>query len=128
MVSNIGVEGLVGQLLHWLDEQGYRFDDAVHGHTHNWAVDGNAQSNVVSGVASTDLAPAWGWQALSGSKGSVYKQGTYGSTKLCGGGEATITTATNAGSRERDLSNWPWNKTATITFRPVASHITKEFV
>jgi hypothetical protein len=126
MISNIGVEGACGQLSTWLDEQGYRFDGAAS-HTHAVTVNGDAQTNVVSGNASVAIDPAFGWQALSGSKGSVYKQGTYGSIKLCGGGSATITTATNAGSRERDLSNWQWNNAATITFRPVAHHIVKEY-
>lgn len=138
MVSNIGVEGLCGQYWIWLDEQSYKFSDTTHGHTHNWVVTGEAQTDVVSGVASADLAPAFGWLALSGNKGSIYAQGTAnvgGDVKLLAGGDyegksfdTLVSAVTNCGPRARDGSASRWSYGTRVTFRPVARHIVKEYI
>jgi len=127
MISNIGVEGACGQMYQWIDEQSYQFAGAAS-HTHAWTVDGNAQSNIVSAAASGDLAPAWGWQAASGSKGSIYKQGTYGDVKLLSGG--LWNDGSLCGSRNRGLFNYNhrWHSGSQVSFRPVARHIVKEVV
>jgi hypothetical protein len=79
---------------------------------------------LTSSAPSADVAPAFGWQALSGNKGSIYKQGTYGTVKLTAGGKATGTAA-NAGSRGRDASNWPWSTSAGVGIYLVAKSIEK---
>lgn len=131
MISNIGVENCAGARWQHLDEQNYRFDTASS-HTHSWTVDGNAQSNVVSGQASKDILPGGGWVTQSETKGGINTQLPYGSIKLCAGGSA-VTTASSCGSRARDASTYQWKTTTgqlgeAIATRPVARHICKEFV
>ena len=122
MISNIGCELCCGALDYWLDEQSYRFDAAT-AHTHAVTLTGEA-GTFTSAVASANVAPAWGWQAASGSKGSIYKQGSYGDVKLTAGGKATGTAA-NAGSRGRDASNWRWATSTGIGVRLIANSIEK---
>ena len=83
IISNIGCEDCVGVLYQWLQDQSYRSDgadEAAH--------------------------QAWAWQDLTGSKGSLYKQGTYGDIKLLAGG--VWDDAPHAGSRCRFASRYRW--------------------
>ena len=60
--------------------------------------------------ATIDLAyitsPAWGYYDLPGSKGSLYRQGTYGDIKLLAGGSWYI--GTSCGSRARSAYYYRW--------------------
>ncbi len=60
MISDIGCEDCAGVMYQWLDEQSFRNND-----------DGSSGS--------------FEWYNLPGSKGSLYKQGSYGDVKLRGG-------------------------------------------
>lgn len=84
MISDHGVYGACGMLWQWLSDQSYRFDGAAN-HTHQVTVSGDPET-VTSGNPSGDVAPAWGWVALPGSRGQLYKQGSYGDVKLAAGG------------------------------------------
>lgn len=55
---------------------------------------------------SVDPAPAWAWYDLPGAKGSLYKQGTFGDTKLPAG--ASWTSGTYSGSRSRYAYIYRW--------------------
>ena len=113
IISNIGCEDCAGVLWQWLDEQSYRFDAATV-HTHALTASGEAET-ATSGNPSADVAPAWSWKAQTGGKGSLYTQGTYGTTKLLAGG--AWYGAAYCGSRARHASNYPWNTGSDIGFR-----------
>ena len=97
MISNIGCEDCCGVVWQWLRTQLYRFDGATN-HTHQVVVSGDPET-VTSGNPSVDVAPAFSYYDLPGTKGSIYKQGTYGDVKLLAGG--AWTTATGSGSQSR---------------------------
>jgi hypothetical protein len=87
-----------------------------------------------SAVASADVAPAWGWQAASGSKGSIYRQGTTtgGDVKVLAGGDyegqsfdTLAEAATKCGSRARDMGAARWSYNARIGVRLIANSIEK---
>jgi hypothetical protein len=82
MISDIGLEGMCGQMYQWLITQGYRADGFTHSHT----VD-TTTSNASEPTSSDDAAPGFGWYDLPGSpQGSIYRQGGYGDVKLLAGG------------------------------------------
>lgn len=81
MISEIGLEGMCGQLHQWLLTQGYRADDFTHSHT----VD-TTTSNEEEPTTTDEAAPGYGWYNLPGSQGSIYRQGGYGDVKLRAGG------------------------------------------
>ncbi len=100
MISNYFLEDCCGALWQWLDEQTYRSDgadEAAH--------------------------QAWAWEDLPGSKGSLYKQGTYGDVKLLAGGHWNH--AALAGSRARDAHYYRWAAVSVIGCRFAARSITK---
>ncbi len=100
MISNIGCEDCCGALWQWLRDQSMRID-ITHSHTENTA----ASYTQNAATAITDPA-TWGWYNLPGSKGSLYKQGTYGDVKLLAGGDWTY--GTGCGSRSRYASSYRW--------------------
>jgi len=102
MVSNIGCEDCAGAMWQWLDEQSYQLSSLAHTHTENTAA--AYTQNAVTGSA--DPSPAWGWYALPGGKGQLYRQGTYGDTKLLAG--ARWDDGANSGSRSRIASYYRW--------------------
>lgn len=104
MISDIGVEDAAGAMYQWLLDQSYRFDGAAS-HTHEVTVTGEAQT-VTSGNPSGDVAPTWNWVDPGGSKGNVYKQGTYGDVKLLAGGAWSYGSA--CGSRCRTALYYRW--------------------
>ena len=61
---------------------------------------------------------AWTWENLSGDKGSLYSQGTYGDVKLLAGG--AWLRGTNCGSRCRDAYNYRWFAYSTLCARFLA--------
>jgi hypothetical protein len=81
MISDIGLEGMCGQMYQWLITQGYRADGFTHSHT----VD-TTTSNASEPTSSDDAAPGFGWYDLPGSQGLLYRQGGYGDVKLRAGG------------------------------------------
>ena len=119
MISNYGLEDCAGAMWQWLKDQSSRFDGAAN-HTHQVTVSGDPET-VTSGNPSGDVAPAWGYQDLPGSKGSLYKQGTYGDVKLLAGGNWT--TASLSGSRARSASNYRWDANTLIGGRGRAEPI-----
>ena len=104
MISNIGCEDCCGALWQWLLDGGYRFDGAAN-HTHQVTVSGDPET-VTSGNPSGDVAPAWDWYDLPGSKGSLYRQGTYGNIRFLAGGYWNAGTV--CGSRSRHAAGYPW--------------------
>lgn len=62
--------------------------------------------------ASVDPAPAVAWYALPGSKGRLYRQGTYGDCKLLAGGPWTD--GVFCGSRSRHATDYRWLTSAAI--------------
>ncbi len=107
MISNIGCEGCCGQLWQWLQDQSYQLSTLAH--THSVTVSGDPET-VAS--ASTDPLPAWGWDDLPGSKGSLYRQGTYGDVKLLAGGYWLNGSA--CGSRSRNGGDFRWVAAAAL--------------
>jgi hypothetical protein len=85
MISSIGCEDCCGAMGQWLDEQSYRYDGAD-----------------------------WGWHDI-GSRGSIYRQGSYGDVKLGAGGDWT--TGSSAGSLSRNASDYRWSVYAYIGAR-----------
>jgi hypothetical protein len=81
MISDIGLEGMCGQMYQWLITQGYRADNFTHSHT----VD-TATSNTAEPTTTDEAAPGFSWYNLPGSQGSLYRQGGYGDVKLHAGG------------------------------------------
>jgi hypothetical protein len=81
MISDIGLEGMCGQMYQWLITQGYQADNFTHSHT----VD-TTTSNASEPTSSDDAAPGFEWYNLPGSQGSIYRQGGYGDVKLLAGG------------------------------------------
>jgi len=65
--------------------------------------------------AAVDPVPAWGYYDLPGSKGSEYRQGTYGDVKLLAGANWTCGAA--SGSRARDASYYRWSTYANVGCR-----------
>ena len=130
MISDIGVEDACGAMWQWLLDTSYRYDAGDHTHTttitHKGAATGSAVSkdqaetnfNAVLGsgadetvnTSSSDPEPAWAYYNLAGSKGSFYRQGTYGTVQLLGG--AAWAAGANSGSRARLADYYRW-KTAT---------------
>ena len=102
MISNIGCEDCAGAMYQWLDEQSYQLSSLAHTHTENTAA--TYTQNAVTGSA--DPSPSWGWYALPGGKGQLYRQGTYGDTKLLAG--ANWNSGTNCGSRSRNANFYRW--------------------
>ncbi|MFH2125529.1 MAG: hypothetical protein ABIK12_03380 [Pseudomonadota bacterium] len=113
MISDIGCEDCAGALWQWLRTQSYRFDGAAN-HTHQVTVSGDPET-VATGNPSGDVAPAWSWQDLPGSKGSLYKQGTYGDAKLLAGGSWGY--GSYCGSRARGANYYRWNADSNIGAR-----------
>ena len=133
MISNIGCEDMCGAMYQWLNEQSTRIEGS-HTHTqtitHKAGATGSAlfkdqaetTPNAVLGSAAdeniasdaTDIA-AWGWYNLPGSKGSLYRQGTYGDVKLRAGGHWNG--GAYCGSRCRFAVSYRWNADAAIGAR-----------
>jgi len=105
MISDIGCEDCAGALWQWLRTQSYRFAGAAN-HTHQVTVSGDPET-VASGNPSGDVAPGWGYYDLPGSKGSLYRQGSYGDVKLLAGGGWSNGSA--CGSRARNADNYRWS-------------------
>jgi len=84
MISNIGCEDCCGAMYQWLRDQSWRAD----------------------GLPDTG-DPTWGWENLSGAKGSLNKQGTYGDVKLRAGGDWSNGAA--CGSRCRNAYYCRWD-------------------
>jgi hypothetical protein len=112
MISRYFLEDCCGAMYQWLDEQSYQFAGAA-AHTH--AV---TDAPGTTGAASADVAPAWGWYDLPGDFGQLYKQGTYGDTKVFAGGGWY--SGGVCGSRSRILYNWRWNADSRFGGRLVA--------
>ena len=95
MISNIGCEDCAGAIWQWLLDQSWRLDGA-------------------------DLAACktWAWNDLSGAKGSLYAQGTYGDVKLMAGGRWDG--GTYCGSRCRFASCSRWNAYTNVGGRSCA--------
>ena len=114
MISNIGCEDCCGALWQWLRDQSYRFDAATsHTHTENTAP--AYVQNATTAGPSGDVAPAWAYYDLPGSKGSLYRQGTYGDAKLLAGGYWS--NGSYCGSRARGAHYSRWNAVAYIGAR-----------
>jgi len=105
MISNIGCEDCCGAIWQWLRDQSYRFDGAAN-HTHQVTVSGDPET-VASGNPSGDVAPAFVYHNLPGSKGSLYRQGAYGDIKLRAGGVWDY--GASCGSRSRFAASYRWD-------------------
>ena len=68
--------------------------------------------------AATDPLPAWAYYNLPGTKGSLYKQGTYGDVKLLAG--AYWSDGADSGSRARYAGSYRWSTYAGIGCRLAA--------
>ena len=95
MVSDIGCEDGAGVMYQWLLDQSWRAD----------------------GLPDTG-DPTWGWQDLTGSKGSLYKQGTYGDVKLLAG--VGWNYGANCGSRGRNAHYYRWGTASGVGARFLA--------
>jgi len=93
MISNIGLEDCCGALFQWLSDQSYRNDDAGY-------------------------AGAWGFYALPGNKGQLYRQGATGDVKLVAGGNWNY--GTYCGSRFRSAINYRGNAYSNLGSRGCA--------
>ena len=138
MISDIGCEDGAGAMYQWLLDQTFRYDGGSHTHTQTIthkagatgsalhkdqaeskpnAVLGSGADETITGNA-TDPAPSWGWYDLPGSKGSLYKQGTYGDAKLLAG--VGWLYGTSCGSRGRHASDSRWNTSTHVGARFLA--------
>lgn len=104
IISHIGCEDCTGVRWQWLDEQGYQFGPATN-HTHSVTARGEAET-ATSGTDSVDVAPAWSWKNVTGGKGQLYTQGTYGTTKMWAGGKWD--SGSYSGTLSRDVSQYQW--------------------
>ena len=89
MISHIGCESCCGELWQWLRTQSYRSDgadEAAH--------------------------QAWAWEDLPGTKGSMFKQGTYGDVKLLAG--CAWGSGADCGSRCRAAVHYRWHAGSNI--------------
>lgn len=77
MLSNIGCEDMAGAIWQWLDEQSYRYDAAT-----------------------------WSWKDVTGGKGKLYTQDSYGDVKLLAGG--VWGDGVGCGSRGRYAAFYRW--------------------
>jgi len=109
MISNIGCEDCCGVMWQWLRDQSYRYDGGEHNHG-----DPYDPTNV-------DPAPSCGEYNLPGTKGSLYKQGTYGDVKLRAG--AVWNSGASSGSRARNATMYRWSVASTIGGRGRAEPI-----
>jgi hypothetical protein len=91
MISNIGCEDCAGVLWQWLNDS----------------------------LTSDDGSTSWAWKDVTGSRGQVYSQGTYGYYKLVAGGDWND--GASCGSRSRLLSLWAWVSTSYIGGRALSS-------
>jgi hypothetical protein len=136
MISNIGCEDCAGAMWQWLRDQSTRIEGS-HTHTQtitykaaatgsalfkdqaetkpNAALGSVADENITSNA--TDIA-AWGWYALPGSKGQLYRQGTYGDVKLLAGGYWNG--GAYCGSRSRHAYNYRWGTYTNVGGRLLA--------
>jgi len=96
MISNCGCFDCCGVMYQWLSDQSFRID----------------------GLTDPTVDPAWSWEDLPGSKGSLYKQGTYGDVKLRAGGHWTD--GSYCGPRCRLAYNSRWAAHSVIGARAVA--------
>jgi len=138
MISDIGCEDGAGAMYQWLLDQTFRYDGGSHTHTQTIthkagatgsalhkdqaeskpnAVLGSGADETITGNA-TDPAPSWGWYDLPGSKGSLYKQGTYGDAKLLAG--VGWLYGASCGSRGRHASDSRWNTSTHVGARFLA--------
>jgi len=91
MISNIGCEDCAGVLWQWLNDS----------------------------LTSADGTASWAWKDVTGSRGQVYSQGTYGFYKLIAGG--SWHDGAYCGSRSRVLSFWAWDSHSYIGGRALSS-------
>lgn len=66
-------------------------------------------------------ATGWAWGAVTGGRGSVYKQGTYGLVAAPLGGDWG--NAARAGSRASDWYSYPWDSASTLGARGRCDHL-----
>lgn len=92
MISNIGGEDFAGVMYQWLDEQSWRLNGA-----------------------DLTACKTWAWQNLTGAKGALYKQGTYGDVKLRAGGSWGV--GADCGSRCRSALHYRWSTSSSIGCR-----------
>jgi len=112
MISNIGCEDCCGAMWQWLLDQSHRVE-GDHDHTENTAA--TYTQNALT--ATKDIA-VWAWYDLPGSKGSLYRQGTYGDVKFRAGGGRNY--GEICGSRSRSASNFRWDTGSDIGGRFLA--------
>ncbi len=77
MISNIGLEDCAGLIWQWLDEQSYRYD-----------------------------ASTWSWKNVTGGKGQLYTQDSYGDVKLLAGGDWGDGASCGSRGRRADFFRW----------------------
>ncbi len=90
MISDYGAEDCAGAMYQWLSDQSYRYDSSA----------------------------SFSWKDLPGSKGSLYRQGTYGDVKLLAGGYWSHDA--NCGSRCRNAHYYRWHTDTFIGARGAA--------
>jgi hypothetical protein len=90
MLSNYFIEDCAGVLWQWLNDS----------------------------LTSADGSASWGWKDVTGSRGQVYSQGTYGYYKLMAG-SYWIAWAI-CGSRSRALYHWAWNSSCNFGGRALS--------
>ena len=86
MISNIGCEDCCGVMWQWLNENGYQHD-----------------------------ADTWAWKDVTGGKGQLYVQGTYGDVKLLAG--ASWARGAYSGSRSRCADDYRWYAASNVGCR-----------
>jgi hypothetical protein len=138
MISDIGCEDCAGVMWQWLLDQSFRLDEMSHTHdikiTHKASATGSAlfkdqaetKPNAILGSGAdetitseaTDKLPSWGYYNLPESKGSLYRQGSYGDVKLLAGGNWSP--GASAGSQARNASNYRWFTSTNIGGRALA--------
>jgi hypothetical protein len=101
MISSIGCEDCCGVFYQWLADIGFQLG-GVKNHTHDVVVSGDPET-ATTGNPSVDISPAFAIVDVSGSKGNLLTQGTYGEIAVKAGG--VYNSGADSGSRSRDFSS-----------------------
>lgn len=141
MISDIGCEDCTGVMWQWLLDQSFRLDGMSHTHTQTITYKAGAtgsalykdqaetKPNAVLGSSAdetitsdaTDNPPSWDYYNLPGTKGALYKHGTYGDVKFLAGGNWSA--GTSAGSRARYARSYRWYMLANFGGRALAESL-----
>ena len=117
MISNIGCEDCCGAMYQWLLDQSWKADAFAHTHTENTEASYTQNAETVS----KESAPAFSWKDVTGGKGKLFTQGTYGDIKLLAG--MAWDCGASGGSRGRSANYSRWHTYTAVGGRAVSERL-----